>query len=73
MNVDYSKILHIMGFPGGSVVKNRPPSQDMWIQSELGRSPGEENGNPLQYSYLGKPMGREAWWATVHGVTESRT
>ena len=34
---------------------------------------GEGNGNPLQYSCLEKPMNREAWWATVHGVTESST
>ena len=34
----------------------------------LGRSPGEGNGNPLQYSCLEKPMGRGAWRATVHGV-----
>ena len=38
-----------------------------------GRSPGEGNGNPLQYSCLGKPMHRGAWWATVHGVTKSQT
>ena len=37
----------------------------------LGRSTGEGNSNPLQYSCLGNPMDREAWWATVHGVTES--
>ena len=36
-----------------------------------GRSPGEGNGNPLQYSCLENPMDEEAWWATVHGVTES--
>jgi len=34
----------------------------------LGISPGEENGNPLQYSSLEIPMERGAWWATVHGV-----
>ena len=39
----------------------------------LGRSSGEGNGNPLQYSCLKNPMDREAWWATVHGVTKSRT
>ena len=39
----------------------------------LGRSPAEGNGNPLQYSCLGNPMDRGAWWATVHGVTESDT
>ena len=38
-----------------------------------GRSPGEGNGNPLQYSYLGSPMDRGAWWAIVHGVAESDT
>ena len=38
-----------------------------------GRSLGEGNGNPLQYSPLGNPMDREAWQAIVHGVTESRT
>ena len=39
----------------------------------LGRVPGEGNGNPLQYSCLENPMDRGAWWATVHGVTESDT
>ena len=33
----------------------------------------EGNGNPLQYSYLGKPMDRGPWWATVHGVAKSQT
>ena len=36
-----------------------------------GRSPGEGNDNPLQYSYLGNPRDREAWWATVHGVAKN--
>ena len=36
-----------------------------------GKSPGEGNGNPLQYYCLGNPMDREAWWATVHGVAKS--
>ena len=39
----------------------------------LGRSPGEGNGNSLQYSRLENPMDRGAWWATVHGVAKSRT
>ena len=38
-----------------------------------GRSPGEGNGNPLQYSCLGNPVDRGAWGATVHGVAKSRT
>ena len=38
-----------------------------------GRSPGEGNGNPLQYSCLENPIDRGAWWATVHGVAKSRT
>ena len=38
-----------------------------------GRSPEEGNGNPLQYSCLGNPTDGGAWWATVHGVTKSRT
>ena len=39
----------------------------------LGRSPGEENGNPLQYSCLENPMDGGAWWATVHRVAKSPT
>ena len=39
----------------------------------LGRSPGEGNGNPLQYSCLENPMDRGAWWATVHRVIKSHT
>ena len=39
----------------------------------LGRSPGEGNGNPLQYSCLENPMDRGAWRATVHGVAQSQT
>ena len=35
-----------------------------------GRSPGKGNGYPLQYSYLGNPMDRGAWWATVHGLAK---
>ena len=46
-------------------VKNPPAMQKTRVQPELGRSPGEVNGNPLQYSCLRKPMDRAAWWATV--------
>ena len=43
---------------------------DLGLVPGLGRSPEIGNGNPLQYSCLGNPMGREAWWATIHEVTE---
>ena len=46
---------------------------DVFSIPGLGRSPGEGSGNPLQCSCLGHPIGRGAWWATVHGVTESWT
>ena len=58
------------GFPGGSVIKNLPANAgDVGLIPGLGRSPGEENGNPLQYSCLKNSMDRGAWRATVHGVT----
>ena len=61
-----------MGSQGGSVVKNPPDNPgDLGSVLGLGRSPGEGNGNPLQYSCLGNLMDRRAWWATVHEVTES--
>ena len=59
------------GFPGGSVVMNPPASaEDAGLIPGLGRSPGEGNGNPLQYSCLENPMYREAWQATLHGVAK---
>ena len=66
------------GFSGGSVVKNLPDSAgdegDAGLISELGRSPREGNGNPLQYSFLGNPTDRGAWRVTVHeGHKESDT
>ena len=60
-----------MGFPGGSVVRNLPANAgDVGLIPGLGRSPGEGNGNLLQYSCLGNPVDRGAWWVTVHGVTK---
>ena len=53
------------------VVENPPVSaEDMGLILELGRSPGEGNGNPLQYSYLENSMDRGAWWATIHGIAK---
>ena len=58
-------------FPGGSVVKNLPANaRDMGLIPGLGRSPGEGNGYPLQYSCLGNPMDSGAWRAIVHWVTK---
>ena len=63
-----------MGLPGVSVVKNPPANAgDAGSIPGSGRSLGEGNGNPLQYSCLDHSMDREAWWATVHGFTKSRT
>ena len=45
---------------------------ETWVVS-LGRSPGEGNGNPLQYSCLENPLDGGAWWATVHGLQELDT
>ena len=57
------------------MVKNPPAhAEDPGLNPGLGRSPGEGNGNPLQYSCLENPTDRGAWQATVHGVaTESDT
>ena len=61
-------------FPGGSEVKNLPAVQETQVQS-LGQedSPQAGNGNPLQYSCLGNPMGRGAGRAIVHGVAKNVT
>ena len=60
------------GFPGGSVGKESACNEeDPGSTPGLGRSSGNRNGNPLQYSCLENPMGRGAWRATVHGVAKS--
>ena len=59
----------LVGFPGGSVVKNLSANAgDEGLIFGLGRSPGEGNGNLLEYSCLGNPMDRGAWRSAVHGV-----
>ena len=66
-----SRSRELWGFPGGSGVKNRPANEgDMDSTPGSGRSTGGGHGNPLQYSCLENPMNREAWQATVHGVTK---
>ena len=67
--------LIIIRFSGGSVVVKNLPANTEGLGSipGWGRSPGEGNGNPLQYPYLGNPMDRGAWWATVYQVAKSQT
>ena len=63
-----------MDFPGGSDDKASACNVgDPGSIPGSGRSPGEGNGNSLQYSCLENPMDGGAWWAIVHGVTKSRT
>ena len=66
-----------MSFPGSLEVKNLPANaegaRNVGSVSGLGRSPGEGNGNPLQYSCLENSTDRRAWQATVHGVAKSQT
>ena len=62
----------IAGFPGGSEVYNLPANAgDTGLNPGSGRSPGEGNGTPLQYSHLGNLMERGTWQATVHGAAKS--
>ena len=64
----------IKSFRGGSVVKNPPANvgdtEDAGLIPGLGRSLGERNDNPLQYSCLRNPTDRGAWWAEIYGVTK---
>ena len=67
-----------MGFPGdANVLKDAPVNagniRDLGSIPVVARSPGTGNGNPLQYSCLGNPMGREDWQTTVLGAAKSRT
>ena len=68
---------HTWGFPGGANGKE-PTGQCKRLKRwesipGLGRSSGGGLSNPIQYSCLGNPMDREAWWATVHRITNSWT
>ena len=70
----YGSLMWLQGFPGGSVVKNPPANAgDTDSIPGAGRSPGEGNGNPLQYSCLGNLLDRADWRAAVQGVTKSQT
>ena len=66
------------GFPWVALVVKNPPAKagdrrDQGSIPGLGRSPGKGHGNPLQYSCLENPVDRGAWWAAVHGVSQSQT
>ena len=64
--------LRMKGFPGGSDSKESTCSVRDWGSIPgLGRSPGEGNGNPLQYSCLENSMDKGDWQATIHGTTKS--
>ena len=63
-----------VGFPGGSDGKESAcHAGDLGSNPGLGRSPGEGNSHPLQYSCLDNSMDKGVWWATVHWVAESDT
>ena len=67
-------LVRSLDFPGGSDGKASVYNvRDSGSSPGLGRSPGEGNGNPLQYYCLENPMGRGDWQAAVYGVTKSRT
>ena len=68
--------LELRGISRGSVGKESlamQQTQEMQSDPWVGRFPGGEHGNLLQYSCQENPMGRGAWWATVRGVTKSQT
>ena len=72
-----SEYLLRLGLPGGAVVKNLPANagdaRETGSIPRLGRSPEGRNGNPLQYSCQKTSMDREAWQATIHGVSKTQT
>ena len=71
-------LLLVRGFPGGASGKDYLPASagdvgDTGSIPRSGRSPGEGNGNPLQYPCLKNPMDGGAWWAAIYGVAQSQT
>ena len=72
--IDIYILLYIRGLPWWlSGKESTCQCRDMGLIPWLGRSPGEGNGNPLQYSWLENPMDMGAWWAIVQGVAKSWT
>ena len=70
MNEEVNEEMQPCGSDGKEFACN---AGDLGLIPGLGRSPGGGHGNPLQYSCLENPMDSGAWWATVQGVTKSRT
>ena len=67
-------LIYLLGFPSASEVKASACNVgDLGLIPGSGRSPGEGNGNPLEYSCLGNSMDGGTWWPTVHRVAKSRT
>ena len=72
LNENIQEAIHYnLGFPGG--LESACNARDPGSIPGLGRAPGEENGNPLQYSCLENPMDGRVWQATVLGVAKSQT
>ena len=72
MSIQFNVCTCQVGLSDGSVVKNHLQCRRQDSILGLGRSPGEGNGNPLQYSCLGNPMDRGVWRVTVHRVAKSQ-
>ena len=73
----YITVSYRQGYPGGKVIKNSPVNaggeSEVGLIPGSGRSLGEGNGNPLQYSCLDNAMDKGAWWTVVHGSCKSWT
>ena len=74
---EFQSLFLSLGFPDGTMVKNPPTNAGDTRNGDSipgsGRSPGEGNGNPLQYSCLENSMDRRVWQAMVHKVSKSQT
>ena len=74
LSTDYKKDHNNLRVSGSSTGKDSACNTgDLGSIPGLGRSPGEEKGSPLQYSYLENSMDRGVWQATVHGIAKSKT
>ena len=73
MSLKTKELFSLRGLPGGTDVKNLPAMQEKQETGVGSLGWGEGNGSPLQYSCVENSMDRGAWWAAVHGVTDSWT